>query len=330
VDTGALARWLKENVGEVTPDEVQRLERAYGNVRLTIADFGYLLNRNPLELWVAGEFARNPQRSWDELLTRSLRARHVASEWLFKTRNHRAQDLRLRIRIERDAFARITPYWRALGFPFRELVPSYATAIGSSADRPLALAELMGIIVNDGQRRPTLDIRRLGFGMGTPYHTVFEPAPGAGERVMRASIARILRAVLAEVVERGTARRVDHAFLDDNGVPIRIGGKTGTGDNRIETFARGGRLLASHVVSRTAGFVFYVGDRWFGVITASVSAPQAQDYTFTSSLPLAVLKLLAPTLNPAIRREKEVACYSTSPKRSETPRAAHWNFMCPN
>jgi hypothetical protein len=34
-------------------------------------------------------------------------------------------------------------------------VPSYATAIGSSADRPLALAELMGIIVNDGQRRPT-------------------------------------------------------------------------------------------------------------------------------------------------------------------------------
>jgi hypothetical protein len=128
----------------------------------------------------------------------------------------------------------------------------------------------------------------------TPYHTVFEPAPGAGERVMRAPIARILRTVLAEVV------------------------------------ARGGRLLSSHVVSRTAGFVFYVGNRWFGVITASVSAPQAQDYAFTSSLPLAVLKLLAPTLNPAIRREKEVACYSTSPKRSETPRAAHWNFMCPN
>jgi membrane peptidoglycan carboxypeptidase len=241
--------------------------------------------------------------SWNELLTRSLQARRLASEWLFKTRNSKAQDLRLRIRIERDAFARMTPYWRKLGFPFDELVPSYATAIGSSADRPLALAELMGIIVNDGLRRPTIDIRRLGFGMGTPYHTVFEQTPRTGERVMRTPIARLLRAVLAQVVEHGTARRVNHAFADDNGVPIRIGGKTGTGDNRIETFARGGRLLSSHVVSRTAGFVFYVGDRWFGVITASVSGPQAQEYTFTSSLPLAVLKLLAPMLDSAIRRE---------------------------
>jgi len=302
-DTGALASWLKENVGQVTPHEVQRLERAYGNPRLTIADFGYLLHKNPLELWGSGELARNPQVSWNELFVRSPRARHMASEWLFKTRNRKAQDLRLRIRIERDAFVRMTPYWRKLGFPFDELVPSYATAIGSSADRPLALAELMGIIVNDGQRRPTIDIRRLGFGMGTPYHTVFERTPRAGEWVMRTPIARVLRAVLAEVVERGTARRVNHAFADNNGVPIRVGGKTGTGDNRIETFARGGRLRSSHAVSRTAGFVFYVGDRWFGVITASVSAPQAQDYAFTSSLPLAVLKLLAPTLDSAIRRD---------------------------
>jgi hypothetical protein len=162
---------------------------------------------------------------------------------------------------------------------------------------------LMGIIVNDGLHRPTIDIRRVGFGMGTPYHTMLEQTTRAGEQVMRTPIALALRAVLAEVVERGTARRVNHAFADDNGVPIRIGGKTGTGDNRIETFARGGRLLSSHVVSRTAGFVFYVGNRWFGVITASVSAPQAQGYTFTSSLPLAVLKLLAPTLDSAIRRE---------------------------
>lgn len=258
-------------------------------------------NKNPLELWGSGELARNPQMSWHELLVRSPRAR--ASEWLFKRRNRKAQDLRLRIRIERDAFARMTPYWRKLGFPFDELVPSYATAIGSSADRPLALAELMGIIVNDGLRRPTTDIRRLSFGMGTPNYTVFEQTPRAGERVMRTPIARVLRAVLAEVVERGTARRVNHAFADNNGAPIRIGGKTGTGDNRIETFARGGRLLSSHVASRTAGFVFYVGDRWFGVITASVSARQAQDYTFTSSLPLAVLKLLAPTLDSTIRRD---------------------------
>ncbi|MGH8323488.1 MAG: hypothetical protein ACRETD_06770, partial [Steroidobacteraceae bacterium] len=301
VNASALASWLQNQIGAVTSAEVRRLEHAYGNPRLTIADFGYLLSRQPLGLWCAGELARNPQIGWDELLARSAAARDVASAWLFKTRNRKAQDLRLRIRIERDAFAQMTPSWRKLGFAFDELVPSYATAIGSSADRPMALAELMGIIVNDGYRRPTIEVRRLGFGLGTPYHTVFETGRVEGEPVMRASIAGLLREVLAEVVERGTARRVRHAFVDDTGAPIRIGGKTGSGDNRIEAFRRGGQLLSAHAVSRTAGFVFYVGDRVFGVITASVSGPQAASYSFTSALPLAILKLLAPTLNEAAR-----------------------------
>jgi membrane peptidoglycan carboxypeptidase len=210
----------------------------------------------------------------------------------------------LRIRIERDAFERMTPYWRLLGFPFERLVPSYATAIGSSADRPMALAELMGIIVNDGMRRPTVDMRRLSFAQGTPYETVFEPSPKPDGQVMRVPIARLLRNVLAQVVESGTARRLSHSFRDADGSTIPVGGKTGSGDNRFETFARDGRLLSAHPVSRTAGFVFYVGDRWFGVITASVSGPQSGDYTFTSSLPLAALRLLAPTLSVAVRGER--------------------------
>ncbi len=301
----ALGSWLQGHVGEVTPAEVQRLERAYGNPRLTIADFGYLLNRHPLELWCAGELARNPGIAWTELLAHSTNARRVASAWLFKTRNRRAQDARLRTRIERDAFAQLTPYWRDLGFAFDQLVPSYATAIGSSADRPMALAELMGIIVNDGKRRSMIDVRRLSFGLGTPYHTVFEMQPHEDRQVMRPSVARLLREVLAEVVERGTARRVDRAFVDENGAPIRIGGKTGSGDNRIERFGRGRQLLSSQATSRTAGFVFYLGNRWFGVITASVSGSRAARYSFTSSLPLAILKLAAPVLSDAIRSRAE-------------------------
>jgi hypothetical protein len=50
------------------------------------------------------------------------------------------------------------------------------------------------------------------------------------------------------------------------------------------------------MVNRTAAFTFYVGDRYFGVLTASVQGPRALHYTFTSSLPLAVLKLLAPAM----------------------------------
>jgi len=301
VGANALAGWLQAGGGDVRPDEVQRLEHAYGNPRLNIADFGYLLNLHPLELWCAGELSRNPQISWHDLLARSAKERGIASTWPFNTRNRKAQDVRLRARIERDAFTRMTPYWRSLGFPFEALVPSYATSIGSSGDRPMALAELMGIILNEGYRRPTIRVRRLGFGVGTPYHTVLERIPGEGDPVMQASVARLLRKVLTEVVEHGTARRVNRAFADEIGVPIRVAGKTGSGDNRLETFARGGKLVSSHAVSRTATFVFYLGDRWFGVITASVSGPQSASYAFTSSLPLAVLKLLAPTLSATIR-----------------------------
>jgi hypothetical protein len=132
---------------------------------------------------------------------------------------------------------------------------------------------------------------------------VFEPAPQVGEQVMRRPVARLLRQLLAEVVNRGTAHRLSGVFIDDKGLPTPIGGKTGSGDNRIETFARGGQLLASRAVSRTASFVFYLDQRWYGVITASISGAGAGDYNFTSALPLAVLKLLAPTLNAALREE---------------------------
>jgi membrane peptidoglycan carboxypeptidase len=251
---------------------------------------------------------RDPQIGWEELLARSRTARELSSAWLFKTRNRRAQNLRLHARIERDAFELMTPHWRRLGFPFATLVPSYATAIGSSADRPMALAELMGIIVNEGWRRPTLSITRMSFARGTPYQTVLEPQPQTGEQVMRPAVARLLRDLLGEVVNRGTAHRLRGVFLNEDGLPTAIGGKTGSGDNRIESFTSAGVLLSSRAVSRTASFVFYLDERWFGVITASVSGARAAEYNFTSSLPLAVVKLLAPTLSAALRedaRERE-------------------------
>jgi hypothetical protein len=50
-------------------------------------------------------------------------------------------------------------------------------------------------------------------------------------------------------------------------------------------------------VSRTAAFAFYIGDRYFGIITASVAGKAAGEYQFTSALPLSVLRLLAPAIN---------------------------------
>jgi hypothetical protein len=240
---------------------------------------------------------RTPSLSWEEILSRSETVRQQSSAWLFHTRNRRAQDLRLRIRIERDAFARMTPAWRRLGFPFDRLVPSYATAIGSSSDRPAALAELMGIVINDGVRRPVHTITRVALAQNTPYHTTLQPAPPGGEEVLPVPVARALRGVLVGVVEEGTAQRLRGAFVGDRDAAVMVGAKTGSGDNRFETFARGGGVISSRVVSRTGTVVFFIGDRYYGALSASVVGPHAGSYQFTSALPVAVLKLLAPTIN---------------------------------
>ncbi len=295
--TEGLQHWSDALGHPVTAEDAAKLVRAYGSPKLTLLDYGYLLGRHSLEVWCAGEMSRTPSVTWAELMARSSEPRRLASTWLLQERQRHPQDLRVRIQMEQDAFARMTAYWRRLGFPFEQLVPSYATAIGSSADRPAALAELMGIIANDGVRRPTSSIQGLRFASDTPYHTVFQPAPGSGERVLPVPVAQALRRVLAEVVESGTARRVAGAFQEPGGKPIVVGGKTGSGDNRFDTFAGRGRLISSRPVSRTAAFAFYIGDRYFGIITASVAGKEAAQYQFTSALPVTVLRLLAPQIS---------------------------------
>ena len=59
---------------------------------------------------------------------------------------------------------------------------------------------------------------------------------------MSVPVARALRKTLVEVVENGTARRVAGAFKIPEGKPMVVGGKTGSGDNRFDTFAGHGRL----------------------------------------------------------------------------------------
>jgi membrane peptidoglycan carboxypeptidase len=289
-DAPALGLWLASRGAAVSPEEAAKLFKSYDPGRLNVSDYGYLLNRHPLEVWTAGQLSHEPSLSWTDLLKRSGEVREVVSRWLFQTKNRRAQDLRLRIRIEEDAFARMTPYWQRLAFPFDHLVPSFATAIGSSADRPVALAELVGIIVNDGVRLPIQRLEKLRFAADTPYETVFEPREQTGKRVMEPEVARALRGVLVGVVQGGTASRLLHAFRGKDGKEIIAGGKTGSGDNRYKT------RKFSEAVSRTGTFAFYIGDRYFGVCTAYVGGDKAAGYVFTSALPVTALKLLAPTL----------------------------------
>ncbi|MEN8162266.1 MAG: hypothetical protein ABFS41_19500, partial [Myxococcota bacterium] len=270
-------------------DEDLRIKyRKYASERFSLSDRAFLARMHPLELWLIEWLRAHPDASFDDAVAASGDARDAAYTWLFKTRNRGAQDRRIHTLLEREAFRRIHREWKTLGYPFASLSPSYATAIGSSGDRPSALAELVGIIAADGMRLPSMRVTELRFGEGTPYETAFAPA-AKPQRVMRRAVARALRGALLEVVGRGTAGRARGAFVDAGGAPLPLGGKTGTGDHQRKRFDRWANVIDTEYVSRSATLVFFAGDRFHGVVTAHVQGPEAADYAFTSSLPSQVI-----------------------------------------
>ena len=279
--------------------ELSALYAKYGRGRFPLNDLGYLARVHPLELWLVAHLQQNPNATRAEVLAASADERQESYRWLFK-KGMAAQNTRIRIGLEEEAFKRIAAQWRSVGYPFDTLVPSLATSIGSSADRPAALAELMGLILNDGVRQPTVRIRSLHFAAGTPYEAKLGLGPLKGERVLHPEVCATLRRALMDVAQNGTAKRVWGSFKDPAGAAVPMGGKTGTGDHRLERWGPGGVLLESKAVARTATFVFYIGDRFFGTMTAFVQGPEADDYRFTSALPAQLLKSLAPALQPLI------------------------------
>ena len=159
----------------------------------------------------------------------------------------------------------------------------------------------MGIIVADGVRQPTVQIEGLHFAAATPYETQLARAVRAEpERALAPEVAQVLKAALAQVVEQGTARRLRGALLDAQGATLAIGGKTGTGDNRQISHGARGERIGERVLNRTATFVFFIGERHFGTLTAYVPGPEAADYRFTSALPAQILKSMAPLVAQAI------------------------------
>ena len=59
-------------------------------------------------------------------------------------------------------------------------------------------------------------------------------------------------------------------------------------------------MIESKFISRAATFTFFLGDHFFGVITAYVEGGNAGLYHFTSSLPVQIVKFLKPILSPLI------------------------------
>lgn len=286
---------------EVDQERIEKLYEQYAPQNMSLADRGYVASVHPLELWLVGYLRTHPKAGWSEVVGASVKERQEVYSWLFKTSRKNAQDKRIAGLIEVEAFLKIHAQWKKMGYPFDSLVPSYATTLGASADRPAALAELMGIIINGGVRKPVERIDSLHFAKGTPYETRVVRAPKVeNEVVLAPEVARAVADAIRGVVSNGTAKRVKTAFTTHDGNIIAVGGKTGTGDQRFDVYARGGRLIESRYVNRSATFVFNIGERFFGSMTAYVHGPQSEHYDFTSALPVQLLTTLAPSLMPMI------------------------------
>jgi membrane peptidoglycan carboxypeptidase len=300
-----MAAFLRDSLpsANVSLGLVDKWYKDFAPGKFNLNDQGYLARVHPLELWLVKFLQDNPSIGIDKALAASKDERQEVYEWLFKTPHARAQDIRIRSLVEVESFLQIHKQWKKVGYPFNSMVPSLASAIGSSGDRPVALAELVGIILNDGVRYPLVRLDELHFAAETPYETRLRRSDTAqGERVLKVEVARALKRAMKDVVESGTARRVLNTFTRSDKKPYTIGGKTGTGDHRYETYGPGGHLISSRVVNRTATFAFYVGDRFFGVISAHVPGAEAAKFDFTSALAAELLKILSSALVPMIER----------------------------
>ncbi|HUQ93435.1 MAG TPA: transglycosylase domain-containing protein [Bryobacteraceae bacterium] len=282
----AMLGHVRENVSE---KRINDLYEMYGADKLDWNDRGYVAGIHPLELWLVAYMQGNPQASWDTVRKASAQLRQDVYGWLFKSRSKHGQDIRIRSVLEADAFAVLLPYWKRQGFPFRMLVPSLATAIGSSGDTPAALADLSGVILNGGIRQPAIRVERLHFAQGTPFETRMARKLEQPVRVLAPEVAQRLHKEMLGVVEFGTARRAFQSVTTPSGQILSVAGKTGTGDNRIKSFYATGKAR-----SRTAAFVFSIGDRYFGSLIAYVPGEQADAYKFSSALPVQIFKMIVP------------------------------------
>jgi membrane peptidoglycan carboxypeptidase len=272
----------------------------YAIDKFDLNDRGYIAGIHPLELWLLNDLRAHPDATLAQVQQESRDTRLYTYKWLFKTKYHATQNRRIRHMIELRAYDAIGRSWRSLGYPFESITPSFGAAIGASGDRPAALAQLIGLIASNGEKLPTHSFESLDFARGTPYETHFVHASTPPQPLVSPEISKVVREMLTSVVEGGTAKRLAEGMTLPDGKTLPVYGKTGTGDQRFNVYARGARLIESRKVNRCATFVFVIGNRFYGTLTAWVHEPYAARYTFTSALSVQLLKSLAPVLQPLL------------------------------
>jgi membrane peptidoglycan carboxypeptidase len=299
--------FLAEHTGESHQsklDEVayESLHRRYAKNEYDINDRAYITDIHPIELWMAATLIEKPSATWKELRRGAVDLAPEIYTWLKKSNNERLKTRHVYTMLEQDAFVEIHKNWKAKGFPFQRLIPSFATAIGVSGDTPSSLASLMGVVVNAGKRLPNAEFTRVSLGKDTPYERNYTFAPDKKEAVLDPKIAAIVKDNLENVVQNGTGRRAKKAITFSNGLSWPVGGKTGTGDNRIEYRGEDGRMIKSTARNRTATFVFTFGDKYYGSIVAYAPGAESEKEDFTSSLPVQAFKQIMGEITPILEQ----------------------------
>lgn len=272
--------------------QISRLVTSHLRGQYNMNDIGYVAKLHPILLYVAKQMLAKPDITYAQLVTESTQVRRESYSWLFKNKKKQAQWIRVYSVLEAQGFEAILDQWQRIGFPFEYIVPSLATALGSSGDKPRALAKLVGIVINGGKDFQEPIVEELHFAKDTPYEvTLTRKRPPEAEQVMTAEVAQVVKQTLKDTVEAGTAVRIRDTFK-----PLEAGGKTGTGDNQHKEVRADGSILEQTALSRTATFVFYIGQKWYGSITVYVDQDEADRSTFTSSYAVTLLKLLGEQL----------------------------------
>ena len=249
----------------LSSDDLAKLYTKYDLDKFSLNDRGYIARIHPLELWTVNYLRDHPLGTESQLQDASRAVRFTAYSWLFKTRYHATQDRRIKRMVELQALAEIGKSWRALDYPFATLTSSYVAAIGASGDRPLA--QLVGMIANGGKMVPTQTFAELEFAKGAPYEAHFTRAMTPPRTALLPETVDVVHGLLRDVVLGGTEKRLAAGMTFPGEQTLDVYGKTGTGDQRFNVFARGARLIESRKVNRSATFVFVIGDRFFDTLT---------------------------------------------------------------
>jgi len=294
-----------------------KLYTQYGSDKFSLNDRAYIAGVHPLELWTVNYLRLHPQAAESELQSASHDDRIAAYSWLFKTRYHITQDRRIKRMVELQAYQEIGKSWSALGYPFANLTPSYAAAIGASGDRPAALAQLIGIVASGGKMLPTQSISELEFAKNTPYETQLKRVTSPQQTALAPEIVGVVHHLLRDVVLGGTGQRLADGMKLPDGQTLEVYGKTGTGDQRYDVYAHGARLIESRKINRSATFVFGIGEHFFGTLTVYVHEPYAARYSYTSALSVQLLKSMAPVLQPLLSDKRVTAMEGSGGVRVE-------------